>query len=1678
MGEGGDAVKMTLTAAFILLILSGIAAGLYFGVTAFINKLDEISAAQPTSNAAPTTTGGGGAGVVITPPNTVGAVNIQPWTDPAQGARLIDILSAVLEILADILGARLQKAIDDAEERRRRGFDNERGRVEDAEREKRAKAAADADADNARPLDNDATQRALDEERAKAEEAERQKRSRAAGDADADNARPVDNDATQRALDEERAKAEEAERGRQARAAGDADAGNARPLNDDATQRALDEERAKAEEAERGRQARAAGDVDAGVRPVSADAIQSALDEERAKTEEAERQKRARTAGDADAGNARPLDNEAAQRALDEERAKAEEAERGRQARAAGDVDAGVRPVSADVIQSALKEQLADAEEAERQKRARTAGDADAGNARPLNDDATQRALDEERAKAEEAERGRQARAAGDVDAGVRPVSADAIQSALDEERAKTEEAERGRQARAAGETDAGNARNIDPTTVKGSIEAENARINENIKASGNDQLPKTPGSAIDPTTVKGSIEAENARINENIKASGNDQLPKTPGSAIDPTTVKGSIEAENARINENIKASGNDQLPKTPGSAIDPTTVKGSIEAENARINENIKASGNDQLPKTPGSAIDPTTVKGSIEAENARINENIKASGNDKLPKAPGSTIDPTTVKGSIEAENARINENIKASGNDQLPKTPGSIDPTTVKGSIEAENARINENIKASGNDKLPKAPGSTIDPTTVKGSIEAENARINENIKASGNDQLPKTPGSIDPTTVKGSIEAENARINENIKNGGIDELTKNTPGAAIDPTTVKGSLEAENVRVNEDIKNGGIDELTKNTPGAAINPATVKGSLEAENVRINEDIKKGGIEELTKNTPGSAIDPATVQRSLIMKARAAFDNLTGRAQPLLPFSTKVDRIPRTATLWATKMVEGNHKLGDNGQPEKVSETRYDTSHMQYMPSEKWFKTAFTSFGVALSNMFQRNPEQMQALKDIMATEHTQMTARKRTPIFLSTTDEKSRMRSAFDYTMSSKVVSVTGALLGTIGDVMDVLGVVMLFTDAFYMDDAFLYYGQDRPPPGSGYQPKLLTPDAVNEAIARSIDGQVKAIKDYNKMCKTMNNPDNLPAGSQTYAYATYPQISGPLDVLERDMPRKTAYDTQARIVEEVNAVQEKLLRDPTTTHGALMQQRMGGQTYQYLIDIGKYNAQTNPGGKNMWWWLGGVDGYFAPTEIDNLYRAAFTAVCLYHKGVVYEDTHLGVDSTGSTETQSSGRARFQCGWPTSADCIKASQKWVTDKGATGGNYAEWFNFDDLKGFTETATGYDYAAPKVNKIPAANLTLLKRTNPGACIVYNSGIRQMCDMAKGHYNPISHQCVFSPQFCQSIGTCYDRRTRTCNLPPDAMKALGVFFGDYAPREYIRQNGCNYTSADDITQEAITSGDITTENGQDWKRDKAASNINLNANFRNLLSSPAYGAGFATSVTGLAQIAGQAAITAAGEAVVDSGSRFAVSDTKATTALQKANKPVTTATVKAQRIAMTAGRLNMAIAAAQILIIAFTIVSELVSSNQIRNQMPTDDIKEYTVGGWDTDTEGKPRTLSFANGWVTKPLSITSITSTEAGGWNRRFYADSYDLAWKAGAGGIYENILSSDLSKAIDRYTGYFTYPDAPARSSVTNRAREEFWPVHRRIRTKFGVSRRFRANSWPIRRSVH
>jgi hypothetical protein len=505
------------------------------------------------------------------------------------------------------------------------------------------------------------------------------------------------------------------------------------------------------------------------------------------------------------------------------------------------------------------------------------------------------------------------------------------------------------------------------------------------------------------------------------------------------------------------------------------------------------------------------------------------------------------------------------------------------------------------------------------------------------------------------------------------------------------------------------------------------------------------------------------------------------------------------------------------------------------------------------------------------------------------------------------------------------------------------------------------------------------------------------------------------------------LPKKTAYDTQARVLTEINAVREALLKDTNTVHGAMMRDRLGQSSYDSI----------QAGSNKLWMYVGGLYGQFTPTEADALYRDAFTHVCKYNGGIVYEDTHLGQDITKTDDPNMKGRARFQCGWATKTECINRSNVWIVNKGQAGGNYAEWYTWDELKGFKENppttprscddpygriiSNEYDYTT-KESKIPAANLAKLQASNSaGACVVASSGIRQMCEQARGNYDPASHTCSFTREFCQSIGTCYNKATKTCYMPTTALKTLNIFFGDGLPREHIRKYGCNYENASSPAD--IMGSEISSANGQTWN-DNAAKDPNLNENFRKLLSSPAYAAGFATSVTGLGQFAigmstrGAAAMS---EALVTRGTTTAIVRGVATTV---------------PRVLLTSGG---AIAGIQILAIGACILAEFMKGWEVINKQPSDEIGEYTVGGWETDGV-TPKTLAFTPGWITKPLPIHSPTdrtltplgqfdanqASIPGSFKCRFFSDQNSLD-AAGARIAGERVSGSRLEVAVSAYT---------------------------------------------------
>jgi hypothetical protein len=745
------------------------------------------------------------------------------------------------------------------------------------------------------------------------------------------------------------------------------------------------------------------------------------------------------------------------------------------------------------------------------------------------------------------------------------------------------------------------------------------------------------------------------------------------------------------------------------------------------------------------------------------------------------------------------------------------------------------------------------------------------------------------------------------------------------------------------------------------------------------------------------------------------------------------TTGIDRVdinPATANMTIKRAAEGVPNLDEKtGYPKMDSNKRLIDSHLTAADSP-YGSSLRTSVIAAFSHAFGDDFMNMIQGKRMMVAYMTAKFNELRAPATanvpkLQALDDaagnepdKSKLASAVDAVFENKAFKVTTEILGSIGDVMDVLGVIMLFTDAFYMREEFLTYGQDTS--DGRYRPKLLTADAVQDAIAKSVDAQVRSIEEYNCMLKKLNGA--TPPPYQAYTYATYPQISGPLDYLDRELPKKTAYDTQARVLTEINAVREALLKDTNTVHGAMMRDRLGQSSYDSI----------QAGSNKLWMYVGGLYGQFTPPEADALYRDAFTHVCKYNGGIVYEDTHLGQDITKTDDPNMKGRARFQCGWATKTECINRSNVWIENKGKNGGNYAEWFTWDELKGFKENppttprscddpygriiSNEYDYSAAKVSKIPVANLSKLQASNSaGACVVASSGIRQMCDQARGNYDPASHTCSFTRGFCQAIGTCYNKATKTCYMPTTALKALNIFFGDGLPREHIRKYGCNYENASSPND--IMGSEISSANGQTWN-DNSAKDPNLNENFRKLLSSPAYAAGFATSVVGAGTLA--ARMSTQGAAV-----------------LSKALLTRGTTTVMVQGVATTAPRVLLtsggALAGIQILVIGACILAEFMKGWEVINKQPSDEAGEYTVGGWETDGV-TPKTLAFTPGWVTKPLPIHAPTdrtltplgqfdSNQAsipGSFKCHFYSNQRDLR-----GG---RVLSGpSLEEAVRLYT---------------------------------------------------
>jgi hypothetical protein len=493
-------------------------------------------------------------------------------------------------------------------------------------------------------------------------------------------------------------------------------------------------------------------------------------------------------------------------------------------------------------------------------------------------------------------------------------------------------------------------------------------------------------------------------------------------------------------------------------------------------------------------------------------------------------------------------------------------------------------------------------------------------------------------------------------------------------------------------------------------------------------------------------------------------------------------------------------------------------------------------------------------------------------------------------------------------LGKIGDFLDVLQIVMTFTDAFY----YCNPGETTcmfPP-----EENLLNTATLSNIKRKGIEAQILKLVANNNKIDNLNNEvidDYWPR-----VYDKFPFISGPLDILDAAAGEGDPYWIEVRVQTEVDAIREQYCKDAGKQYRALLRSDnyLGTELYDSIIQDSTDSILN---------YLEGDEGVFSNTELDTLYRDAYTTVCLYNGGVVYEDVHP--TQTAGTSTVMTGRPRFQCGWRNATDCHARASAWITstDTNAwTAGMYAEWFSFDDPD---LVFAGGAKIIPTGDPIRTNG-----GTKTGACMATSSGVHSMCAIYNSQYNYATHTCEYTPEYCRSIGTCFKNSDKTCYLPHEEMKAMSFFFGTGGPREWIKVYGCQDMGIGVINTLAPMSMLVTSQ-GRQILSDAFANQRNWGPGLKASLKDPAAGIGFAASIVGVA------ALLAVGSAAAP----------------------------------------PLGIAALIIGVAAGIAAGVEAANDKLANSLSsTGDVREYHIGGLRGDIMFL---TTLGDGWTTKPLQI---------------------------------------------------------------------------------------------------
>ena len=523
----------------------------------------------------------------------------------------------------------------------------------------------------------------------------------------------------------------------------------------------------------------------------------------------------------------------------------------------------------------------------------------------------------------------------------------------------------------------------------------------------------------------------------------------------------------------------------------------------------------------------------------------------------------------------------------------------------------------------------------------------------------------------------------------------------------------------------------------------------------------------------------------------------------------------------------------------------------------------------------------------------------------------------------------------------IGDFLDFAQVVMTFTDA-----AFYNQFPD--------ESALFTTERMDGYSTFTLKSQLDVIGTYNNRMDQQNL--DTTAYGYPFSYVQFPLINGPLTQVDMNTPgfKGDVYYNQTRIETEIDAVREFLLR---TTEPYKSSIRSSIDSY---YGTGTSNAISVDLTQSFVGYLKYYDPDFVgltDSQRDSLYELAYSNVCTRYGGIVYVDRY-------KTDPMRKGRKRFQCGFNSASNCNANTVRWYDElnKGnVIGGEYGEWYPFSELlakngpDGTPILASNTFESYTLGGNVYANDQTFVTNGQEGACMVMNSTLYSICystakefqtnykvDSVDGAgYDFATHRCVFTPAYCQSLGTCYRRSTKTCELPTEELNGISMIFGTGGPREFIRLHGCTIEDGLGNTNplSVIRSGLGVIEQAlhrmDSWGPGLKAS-----------LASPTGSLMFATAVMGVTMASNK--------------------------------KAFANLSGKAQFI--TSGVMTGAMITLMVLIAV-----ESLAGVYEQRAAPIDDALEYTIGGWRTRTAADPpsdtgkavRPMSFLDGWVTKPI-----------------------------------------------------------------------------------------------------